>query len=95
MDFYGYLLQKMGFQVSPIGYFYVCNAKKDLDGFHGQLLFEETLVPYEWDGSWIDGSLGEMINILLSSELPESEPACENCAYAHQRAHAESPSNMN
>lgn len=95
MDFYGYLLQKMGFQVSPIGYFYVCNAKKDLDGFHGQLLFEETLVPYEWDGNWIDGSLGEMINILLSSELPESEPACENCAYAHQRAHAESPSNMN
>ena len=48
--------------------------------------FEETLVPYEWDVSWIESKVREMIDLLNSEELPEINSSCENCAYAYQRA---------
>ncbi len=86
MDFYAYLLTKMGFDVSPRGYFYVCNADRSAPGFAGQMTFDETLVPYEWASDWIEDKVQEMIEVLNSTELPEPTPSCENCAYAHQRA---------
>ena len=85
MDFYSYLLTEMGFQVSPTAYFYVCNADRNADSFDSKLDFEETLVPYQWDSSWIEEKVTEMIAILNSRGLPEGNPSCENCAYAHQR----------
>ena len=86
LDFYAYLLTKMGFDVSPVGYFYVCNADRGAPAFNGQMLFQETLVPYEWSINWIDPKVSEMIDVLNSYDLPNQEPSCENCAYAHQRA---------
>jgi len=86
MDFYSYLLTEMGFQVSPTAYFYVCNADRNADSFDSKLDFEETLVPYQWDSSWIEEKVTEMIALLNSEELPEINSSCENCAYAHQRA---------
>jgi hypothetical protein len=85
MDFYSYLLTEMGFKVSPKSYFYVCNADRGAPSFNSKMDFEETLVPYEWDSSWIEEKVFEMIKLLNSEELPESNPSCENCAYAHQR----------
>jgi hypothetical protein len=49
------------------------------------MIFEETLVPYEWDSSWIEDKVLEMIDLLNSKKLPEHNPFCENCAYAQQR----------
>ena len=86
MDFYSYLLTEMRFQVSPTAYFYVCNADRNADSFDSKLDFEETLVPYQWDSNWIEEKVTEMIAILNSRDLPEGNPSCENCAYAHQRA---------
>ncbi len=86
MDFYSYLLSEMGFEVSPTSYFYVCNADRNAPLFGSQMDFEETLVPYEWDFSWVEDKVAEMIALLNSRELPEANPSCENCAYAHQRA---------
>ncbi len=85
MDFYSYLLTEMGFEVSLISYFYVCNADRSVPAFNSNMIFEETLVPYKWDSSWIEDKVSEMINLLNSEELPESNPSCENCAYALQR----------
>lgn len=48
-------------------------------------VFKETLVPYEWDSSWMPAKVTEMIDLLNAVELPEGNPSCENCAYAHQR----------
>ena len=90
MDFYAYLLVKMGFDVSPTAYFYVCNANRSAPDFGGKMLFEETLVPYGWNTDWIEPKVTEMIEVLASSEMPPSTPACENCAYARQRATLES-----
>ena len=89
LDVYAYLFNKMGFAVSPIGYFYVCNADRSAPSFGGTMVFSETLVPYEWNIEWIDGALREMVNTLNSDEVPEARASCENCAYARQRVLAE------
>ena len=89
MDVYAYLLGKMAFDVSPISYFYVCNAIRSAAGFNGRLAFTETLVPYAWDTSWVEPSLTQMIKVLNSTELPDANPACENCAYSFSRTEFE------
>jgi hypothetical protein len=89
LDFYSYLLIKMGFNVSQIGYFYVCNADRSAPDFNGNMVFQETLVPYEWNIDWIDPKVWEMIDVLNSHDLPEQNPSCENCAYAQQRTSLE------
>ena len=85
MDFYNYLLNLMGFKTSPISYFLVVNANRGAGGFNGKMEFEETLVPYENDFSWIDEEVQNMIDCMNSDEMPESHVSCENCAYARQR----------
>ena len=90
LDFYAYLLVKMGFSVSPIGYFYVCNADRSVDQFNGRLLFEETIIPYRWSIDWLEQQISLMTNVLNSDHFPDGNPACENCAYAMQRTRIES-----
>jgi hypothetical protein len=89
MDFYAYLLSKMGFKISPTSYFYVCNADRKANGFFGKLDFSETLVPYETDISWLPTKIEAMISLLNSHELPDSNESCENCAQARERAKIE------
>jgi len=79
----------MGFEVSPISYFYVWNADRSAPAFDSKMIFEETLVPYKWNSSWIEDKVLEMINLLNSEKLPENNPSCENCAYALQRSNIE------
>jgi len=86
MDFYAYLLMNMGFKVSPTGYFYVCNADRNIDGFYGAMTFSETLIPYSWSTDWIEPKLRDMVNTINSYAIPDGNEACENCAYASQRA---------
>lgn len=86
LEFYSYLLVKMGFSVSTVGYFYVCNADVNALGFGGQLTFEEILVPYELNTDWIASEIGEMTRILNTSSLPARNSSCENCAYGNARA---------
>ena len=47
--------------------------------------FEETLVPYQCNTSWIDEKVQAMIEMMNKPEVPQSNPSCENCAYASQR----------
>ena len=84
MDFYAYLLLGMGFNVQPISYFLVCNAKRDEDKFNKTMLFDEYLVPYTWENDWIESRLDEMVALMNQKEIPESNYSCKNCAYADQ-----------
>jgi len=86
LDVYAYLFKSMGFEVAQVGYFYVCNAYRNKPGFDGRLEFEETLVPYELDYSWVEAEVLRMSSVLNSNQLPDNNPACENCAYSRQRA---------
>ena len=90
LEFYAFLLTKMQFKVAKVGYFYVCNADKHASGFYGQMNFEETIVPYTLDLTWIPSKIDEMLTVLNDKRLPESNPACENCAYSRERALSES-----
>ena len=86
MDFYNYLLQGMGFKTSPISYFLVVNADKTVDGFHGNMKFSETLIPYQNDISWIPEKVKEMIKLMNQEKVPARNESCENCAYAKERS---------
>jgi len=85
MDVYAYILKNMGFDVAQTSYFYVCNANREAIGFYGVMEFRETLVPYNWDDTWIEGELMNMFTVLNNDLPPENNESCENCAYAMQR----------
>jgi len=89
MDFYNYLLDLMGFPIGDTSYFLVVNANRGASGFHGVMEFEETILPYHHDISWLDEQVQNMIDCMNSNQLPESHISCENCAYAKQRANVE------
>ena len=63
----------------------VVNANRGASGFHGVMEFEETILPYQHDISWLDEQVQNMIDCMNSDKLPESHVSCENCAYAKQR----------
>jgi len=86
MDFYAYLLLGMGFKLSATSYFLVCNAKRDDEEFDKTLNFDEYLVPYLWNIDWMENKLDEMISVMNSTEIPESNSSCKNCAYSEQYA---------
>ena len=90
MDFYNYLLQGMGYKTSATSYFLVVNVDKTVDGFHGNMKFSETLIPYQNDISWIPEKVKEMIKLMNQEEVPERHESCENCAYAKERSLFES-----
>ena len=86
LDFYGYVLKGMGYKVSKDAYLYICNAKEVEEGFHGKMLFDETLIHYEIKTDYLDEHLQGMVNLMNSDEVPTSHTSCENCAYARQRS---------
>tara|TARA_Y100001968_G_C19427074_1_gene754952 strand:- start:1123 stop:1977 length:855 start_codon:yes stop_codon:yes gene_type:complete len=86
MNFYAYLLIGMGFSVHPSSYFLVCNAKRDDDGFHKQMNFDEYLVPYKWNIDKISGQVDEMLALMNQHEIPQPNQSCKNCAYSEQYA---------
>ena len=90
LDFYNYLLNCMGYKTAPISYLLVVNADKTVEGFHGKMIFSETLIPYENKTSWIPEKIREMIALINQEEVPVGHESCENCAYARQRASHES-----
>ena len=84
MSLIGYLIKEMGFDVSDTFYFLVCNADRNADGFFGKLEFKEVLIPYKWNADWIPNQVNQMIDCMNNGEIPESNPACKNCAYARE-----------
>ena len=48
------------------------------------MLFDEYLIPYEWNIGWIEGKLEEMIALINQNKIPNSNQSCKNCAYAEQ-----------
>ena len=89
MDFYSYLLQEMGFSVSDISYFLVCNANRSATGFFGTLEFSETIIPYHWTADWIPVKVTEMISLMNQTEIPDGNDSCVNCASARERRRIE------
>ena len=94
MNFYAYLLKGMGFDVHPTSYFLVCNAKRDDDGFHKRMNFDEYLVPYNWTIDGLEEQLDEMVALMNQHQIPEPNECCKNCAYSDQYAKAVHPEGL-
>ena len=86
LDYYAYILKGMGYKVSSDAYFYICNAKEVDQGFHGKMLFDEVLIHYKIKTDYLEDEIQKMIDVMNSSEIPNSHESCENCAYARQRS---------
>ena len=74
----------MNFDVFPTGYFLVVNGQTNQAEFGDSMKFENLLIPYKPDISWIDDSLQEMYQLLNTTVIPSRTPHCENCAYMEQ-----------
>jgi hypothetical protein len=86
LDFYAYLLKEMGFKVSNDSYLYICNAINENKGFNGKMIFDEVLIHYKVDTSYLDNQIQNMIDVLNNTKPPQSNESCENCAYANKRS---------
>ena len=83
LDFYAYLLKGMNFPVSKEKYIYLVNAKEK-EGFYGEMKFDEIIIPYVSDPEYLEEHIDEMIKVINSKEIPNSDESCENCAYSNQ-----------
>lgn len=86
MDIYVHILRQMGFKVSDMTYFMVCNGDKDYDKFDAKINFTITLVPYQSDCLWIPDKIKEMKKTLDSKEPPKHNINCEKCVYLESYA---------
>ena len=55
-------------------------------GFNGKMIFEEVLIHYQIDTSYLEDQIQNMINVLNSIKPPSSNNSCENCAYSKKRS---------
>lgn len=81
MEVYQWLLRRNGYEVSNTGYFVYCNGKTDVAVFDGRLEFDITLIAYEGNDSWIEGTIGDIHNCLQSDQIPLTGKDCDYCAY--------------
>jgi CRISPR/Cas system-associated exonuclease Cas4 (RecB family) len=85
MEFYQWLLKKIGFKVSPKGYFVYANGDGDAAGFYNVVQFKTKLIEYLGNDSWVDPTLARVKEALDSNEIPKYNPECEYCRYVAER----------
>ena len=73
-------------QLSKFANYQKCNAKEVDEGFHGKMLFDEVLIHYKIKTDYLEDEIQKMIDVMNSTEIPNSHESCENCAYARQRS---------
>lgn len=81
VEIYQWLLQRAGFDVSPLAYFVYVGAIKSAPVFAGRLEFEAHLLPYRGDRSWIGAKLVAARLCLEKDRPPEHSPTCTWCRY--------------
>ena len=81
VEFYQWLLRGNSFDVSDTAYFVYCNGIADKDEFNDNLEFKTKLIPYKGNDGWIEPTLFELKETLMSDETPEASPSCSYCNY--------------
>lgn len=90
VEFYQWLLRKNDFAVSNTAYFVFCNGTTDREAFDGKLEFDVTILPYEGSDAWVEGTIQQVHECLLSDTPPPERETCEYCAYREAWQAAES-----
>jgi len=81
IEFYQWLLRRQGLKVSRTGWFVYCNGRKDLPAFDARLEFRISLIPYDGNDAWVEGTLAAIRKVLMSPEPPAPADECEYCEY--------------
>ena len=81
MEIYQWLLRHNVDKVSNTGYFVYCNGRTDLDKFDAKLEFDLTVIPYEGDDSWVEGTIRDIHKCFNSDIIPEADEGCDFCKY--------------
>ncbi|MBU3918360.1 PD-(D/E)XK nuclease family protein [Patescibacteria group bacterium] len=81
MEIYQWLFRKNDFNVSKIGYFVYCNGITDTKAFDKKIEFDVKVIPYEGDDSWVEGTIKELHQCLLSKDIPKMADDCDYCRY--------------
>jgi RecB family exonuclease len=83
MEIYQWLLRRNDFTVSDTGYFVYVNADTSKEDWSGHLVFDEHLLPYTGDDSWVEQAVVDAHKCLMSSDTPQENTECEWCAYVN------------
>lgn len=81
IEIYQYLLTKIGFNVSKIGYFVYANARKDLEAFNEKLIFDVKILAYEGNFEWVEQVIEKIDQTLKNDEIPFPNENCKYCDY--------------
>jgi hypothetical protein len=81
LETYQWILRRMGYEVSAIGYLVFANADRSLQALDGRLNFSLTALPVTGNDSWVDDALVEAKRCLDAANPPPAHPDCEWCAY--------------
>ncbi len=81
MEIYQWLFRKNGFKISDTGYFLYCNAETDAQVFGNKLDFDVTLIPYIGNTNWVEQTIKDAYNCLVSDTIPAAGEDCDYCAY--------------
>ena len=81
MEVYQWIFRQLGFAISNVGYFLFANATRNRPGFHGKLEFENSIIPYNADDTWVEPTLIKIKTALESPQIPDSNKECQYCAY--------------
>ncbi|MDC0033322.1 PD-(D/E)XK nuclease family protein [Alphaproteobacteria bacterium] len=86
MDFYIWVMRRLGLDTSDVGYFLYCDGDrfteaKFLHQDHATMQFKMTLLAYESDLSWIEPTLLKIKQLLQSAVCPNHTERCEHGAF--------------
>ena len=84
IEFYQWLLRGNGFKVSDTGYFVYCNGLKNKEDFRNTLEFKTKLIPYKGNDQWVEPTLRDIKECLLSDTVPEPSENCDYCRYVDE-----------
>ena len=85
VEFYQWLLSKIGFNVSSSAYFVYCTGDTTLPEFNGLMKFHIHLIPYQGNLDWVEPTLDRLISCIESDSIPPSGEDCDYCKYFNER----------
>ena len=83
MDMYVWIMRRKGFEVSSTGYFLYCDGDRFseydfLQVNEAMMKFKMRLIPYEVNTDWIEPTLMQIKECLLSDAIPSHQADCEH-----------------
>lgn len=93
MDFYIWIMRRMGIETSDVGYFLYCDGDRFAEEkFLGQkqavMQFKMTLIEYESNLTWIEPTLYRVKELLDADEQPDHSGGCEYGSFLETAFHS-------